>query len=69
MRPGGEVLSDDARASVSRAATFRIEADALRERAHASGENLIKDQYLALAERWSMLAAHLEAELLNDIVV
>lgn len=69
MRPGGEVLSDDARVRVGRAASFRIEADALRERAGAADENVIKDQYLALADRWSMLAAHLEAELLDDIVV
>ena len=69
MRPGGEALSDDARARIGRAATFRIEADALRERAQASDENLVKNEYLALADRWSMLAAHLEAELLYDVVV
>jgi hypothetical protein len=69
VRSGGENLSQDARARVGRAATFRIEAEALRDRAHASGEDVIKNQYLALADRWSTLAAHLEAELLNDIVV
>ena len=69
MHPCGESLSNDARARAGRAATFRIEADALRERAFATDEHVVKDQYLALADRWSMLAAHLEAELLNDIVV
>jgi hypothetical protein len=45
-----------------RAAQFRIEADALRKRAAAMDEDVIRDQYLLLADRWAMLAAGLEAE-------
>ena len=45
-----------------RAAQFRIEAAVLRERAETMDENVIRDQYLLLADRWTMLAAGLEAE-------
>lgn len=58
------VLSADQTEIVSRAANFRIEADALRERARAITERVIRDEYLALAQRWSMLAASLEYELM-----
>lgn len=58
-------LSKDGADLVARAANFRIEADALRERAYASTERVIRDQYLALAERWSLFAAGLEAELMS----
>jgi len=47
---------------VSRAANFRIEAVALRERARATADDLIRDEYLGLANHWSLCAAHLEAE-------
>jgi hypothetical protein len=47
---------------VSRAAGFRIEADALRARARDIADDLIRDEYLSLAGRWSLCAAHLEAE-------
>jgi len=47
---------------IGRAATYRIEADALRERAMAVRDALIRDQYLGMAERWSTIAAHLEVE-------
>lgn len=47
---------------VSRAANFRIEADALRARALSAVDDLIRDEYLFLADRWSLCAAHLEAE-------
>ncbi len=55
-------ISKDARDLVGRAARFRLEADALRERAGATDETLIRDQYLALAERWSAFASFLEGE-------
>ena len=58
------VLSSDQTDLVSRAASFRIEADALRERARQSNERVIRDEYLALARRWSTMAAGLEAELM-----
>ncbi|HWA91635.1 MAG TPA: hypothetical protein VG889_16470 [Rhizomicrobium sp.] len=61
-------LSNDGQSLVSRAATFRIEADMLRRRAVEVDEDVIRDQYLKLADRWSTLAAHLEAALLHDIV-
>ena len=47
---------------VSRAANFRIEADILRDRAQEAGDNTIRKEYLSLADRWSLCAAHLEAE-------
>ena len=59
-----EEPSDMARKLVGRAANFRIEADMLRERAGVTEEPLMREQYLALAERWSVLAAGLEAEAL-----
>jgi hypothetical protein len=59
-----EQPSGTAHALVGRAATFRIEAEALRARAHATDEPVIRDHYLALAQRWSTLATGLEAETL-----
>lgn len=53
-------MTIDPSAVLGRAATFRGEAEALRQRACASGESVIRDQYLMLADRWSMLAASLE---------
>ncbi|MBV9992719.1 MAG: hypothetical protein JOZ72_15675 [Alphaproteobacteria bacterium] len=47
---------------VSRAAGFRIEADVLRGRAREAGDTMIRSEYLSLADRWSLCAAHLEAE-------
>lgn len=47
---------------ISRAALYRIEAEALRERACAVHDTLIRDQYLDIAARWSLVAAHLEIE-------
>jgi hypothetical protein len=61
------VLSKDHADLVGRAANFRLEADALRERASASTERVIRDQYLALAERWASFAAGLEAELMSRL--
>lgn len=46
----------------SRAASFRIEADVLRGRAREAGDTTIRSEYLLLADRWSLCAAHLEAE-------
>ena len=62
------VLSNDGQDLAARAATFRLEADTLRRRAAETDEGAIRDQYLALAERWSAFAAHLEAELLDHVV-
>jgi hypothetical protein len=50
---------------IARAANFRIEADLLRERACVSFEPVVRERYLALAERWLMFAAGLEAEALT----
>jgi hypothetical protein len=61
------VLQEEHAALVSRAAAFRIEADFLRERARQSKERVIRDEYLALAQRWSMLAAGLEYELMCQL--
>lgn len=60
-------LSKDQIDLVSRAANFRIEADVLRARARVSTERVIRDQYLTLAERWSVLAAGLESELMSRL--
>jgi hypothetical protein len=60
-------LSENYADLVGRAASFRLEADALRERARASTEHVVRDQYLALAERWSMFAAGFEAELMSRL--
>jgi hypothetical protein len=56
--------SGDAHDLMARAATFRIEADLLRERARAADEPAIREEYLALANRWSTFASGLEGELL-----
>lgn len=55
--------SNSGRDLAGRAACFRMEAEMLKSRACASDERVIKEQYLALAERWSTLAASLDAEL------
>ena len=61
----GNTMSKAHTDALSRAASFRIEADILRERAQASGEPVVREQYLALADRWSTFAASLEAEMMN----
>lgn len=53
----------DAYDLISRAATFRIEADQLRARARETDEPAIREEYLALANRWASFAAGLEAQL------
>jgi hypothetical protein len=63
MRDGEEV--NDA---VSRAASFRGESDMLRRRARAGREDVIRDQYLALADRFSMLAASLEVQAMAELI-
>jgi hypothetical protein len=55
----------DVRTIVARATSFRIEADALRARAYAADEEVIRKEYLSLAERWSSVAAGLETEALD----
>ncbi len=60
-------LSNDQAELAGRAAHFRLEADVLRERARGSTERVIRDQYLALAERWSSFAAGLDAELMSRL--
>ncbi len=52
---------------MSRAALFRLEADALRARAHALDDTLIRGQYFKLADHWSMLAAGLELQVFTLI--
>ena len=51
--------------AIGRAAGFRLEAETLRERARATDEAVVREQYLALADRWMMFASSLEAELMN----
>jgi hypothetical protein len=58
------VLSQDQEDLIGRAASFRIEAQWLRTRAAGADESVIREQYLALADRWAMLAASLEAEMM-----
>ena len=60
-----EEPSGATRRLVGRAASFRIEAEMLRERAGMTDEPAIREQYLALAEKWSKFAAGLEAEALT----
>ena len=61
----GGTLSKANTDALSRAAAFRIEANVLRERANTTDEAVVREQYLALADRWSMFAANLEAEAIN----
>ena len=61
----GKELTQAHAVAVSRAAAFRIEAEILRERARATDEAVVREQYLALADRWAMFATSLEAELMN----
>jgi len=58
-----EERSGDAYDLIGRAAKFRIEADLLRARARATDEPAIREEYLALANRWASFAAGLEAQL------
>jgi hypothetical protein len=62
------MLSKDDADLLSRAAHFRLEADTLRQRAHATDELVVRDQYFKLADRWSTLAAGMEAQLLTRIL-
>jgi hypothetical protein len=61
---GGETLSKDRNNLLSRAALFRLEADALRLRTSATDETVIRNQYFKLADRWSALAVGLELQVL-----
>lgn len=65
---GEEILSDDIGDAVSRAASFRSESDMLRRRASAVREDAIRDQYLALADRFSILAASLEVQAIAELM-
>jgi hypothetical protein len=65
---GEETLSNDIRDALSRAASFRSESDMLRRRANAVCEDVIRDQYLALADRFSMLAASLEVQAIAELI-
>jgi len=53
----------DAYDLIGRAAGFRIEADLLRARARETDEPAIREEYLALANRWVSFAAGLEAQM------
>jgi hypothetical protein len=72
-RDGASVTSGDGVSSngigdpISRAALFRLEADALRQRACATDETVIRDQYFKLADHWSMLAVGLEVQFLTEL--
>jgi len=68
VRSGEEVPSNAMSDAVSRAASLRSESDMLRRRASTMREDTIRDQYLALAERFSMLAASLEAQAMEDFI-
>jgi hypothetical protein len=56
------ILPQDQKDMIGRAASFRIEAQWLRARADAADEPVMREQYLSLANRWTTLAASLEAE-------
>ena len=58
-----EERSGDAYDLIGRAATFRIEANLLRERARETDEPAIREEYLAMANRWASFAAGLEAQM------
>lgn len=68
VTPGGEIFSQDHSDLLSRAAFFRLEADALRQRAQVTDEMVVRDQYFKLADRWTTLAAGLEADLLTQMI-
>ncbi len=53
----------DAYDLIGRAAAFRIEADQLRARARETDEPAIREEYIALANRWTTFAAGLEAQM------
>ena len=65
---GEEILSNDISDAVSRAASLRSESDMLRRRASVVREDAIRDQYLALADRFSMLAASLEVRAIAELM-
>jgi len=58
----------DAYDLIGRAAAFRIEADLLRARARETDEPAIRDEYLALANRWASFAAGLEAQMFARLI-
>jgi|HubBroStandDraft_5_1064220.scaffolds.fasta_scaffold768047_2 hypothetical protein len=51
-----------------RAASLRMEADFLRARAELADEEAVRTAYLALAQRWLIFAAGLEAELIAALI-
>jgi hypothetical protein len=51
-----------------RAASLRMEAVFLRARAEAADEEAVRTAYLALAERWLVFAASLEAEIIAALI-
>lgn len=61
----GKELTNAHADAIGRAAGFRLEAETLRERARATDEAVVREHYLALADRWTMFASSLEAELMN----
>jgi hypothetical protein len=68
VRSGEEITASDISDAVSRAASLRSESDMLRRRASAVREEVIRDQYLALAGRFSMLAASLETQAIAELI-
>ena len=62
----GKELTNAHADAIGRAAGFRLEAETLRERARATDEAVVREHYLALADRWTIvtldgsLSAHFE---------
>ena len=52
----------------ARAASFRMEAEFLRARSVLFDEEAMRDAYLALADRFLVFAANLEAELITALI-
>jgi hypothetical protein len=65
---GEDILSDGIGDAVSCAASFRSESDMLRRRASVVREDAIRDQYLALADRFTMIAASLEVQAMAELM-
>ena len=53
---------------ISRAASLRLEAEFLRSRAAAADEEVVREAYRRLAERWLVLAASLDLQVISELV-
>lgn len=63
----GDGLAKDARELFGRAAFLRMEAEALRVRTRTIEEEVVRSEYLKIADRWTTLAASLETEALSRV--